>query len=212
MTPAGRGILSTRARSASVLGIWYRWNVGLCARRERSCEKDLRWPTCRIKVQKRRQNIEWFKVVRQQSEVGTKDLYWVTNDLTIHAQNFPRHAWAYSVGPKNSHQISLLKQKSPTSFCRSAGKRHDHRQSGSKNTPSFSERSEPILCCLGPVPTVFVKCLLAKPSTLWRKIITYETLLWNNCLDFVFSNFTRNSLKNIWFPKIWAYKMASRFR
>ena len=80
---------------------------------------------------------EKLQVARLQSEFCPKDFLRATNFLTKNAPKFsPKFLSLYSVGQKKSHksppqishqipQISLrkIKKKSPTSFCRSAGRR-----------------------------------------------------------------------------------------
>ena len=83
--------------------------------------------------------LRWLKsvrVARLQSEFCTKDFFWATNFLTKNAPKFPpKFLSLYSVGQKNSRQIPAKfptkflkfpcekKKKSPTSFCRSAGRK-----------------------------------------------------------------------------------------
>ena len=83
-----------------------------------------------------------------QSEVGTKDFFRGTNFLTENAPKFsPKFLKPLFVGqknPQNSRQISCknslpkIKRKSPTSFCRSAGRKRFDQVRYKKNSRNSS--------------------------------------------------------------------------
>ena len=113
---------------------------GWCRRKEAQGPKELSsaWPSERITSERFVRAPQMFRVAHLQNEVCAKDLFRGTNFLTKNAPNFSLIGFSlYLVGPKKKEKKkkqrkipakfpakfpSPKSKKSPTSFCRSAGR------------------------------------------------------------------------------------------